>query len=412
MGYKRNIVLMISLVILLVVNSCIETFDAQTQTFEDTIVIDALLTTELKNHRIIVSRSFLFEEQAAQAEQNAEVTVVDDQGTTYTFEEDQPGVYRSSQAFAASVQRSYQLEITTSDGRSYRSETVQTPENIGIDELVAVRERNDLGEEGVSILLSNSAAAGDSKFFRYEYEETYKIIAPFWHPFEFVVIDKIACEDGDAFEVVTRPETEERQICYNSVKSLDIMQGSTAGLLENNLVRFPVRFLNRNNYIISHRYSILVTQYTQTPEAYSFYQNLNDFSSSESIFSERQPGFLAGNILSENSEEEKVLGYFEVAAVSTQRMYFNYADLFPGEPLPPYAIICSPVGKPPLIGAGYHCDGLVCDGNCESPLINQIEADLIVYFADNDNYENEIIDLGGISQTGPFFDQSGSLWGL
>ncbi len=398
--------LIVAFIVFFNAHSCVEPFDAETRSFEDSIVVDALLTSELKNHRVIISRTFLFEEEQARAEQRAEVSIVDDQGTRYAFEESSPGVYLSAEVFAASAGRSYQLEIDTEDGRSYLSETVQTPENVGIDELMAVRETNDFGEDGVSIVLSNSTPAGESNYFRYEYEETYKIIAPFWTPFEFVVVDKIACEDGDAFEVVTRPEQEERQICYNTVSSIDIVQASTADLTTNDLQRFPVRFLNRNNYIISHRYSLLVTQYTQTPEAFSYYQNLKDFSSSESIFSERQPGFLSGNVLSQNAADEKVLGYFEVASVTRERVYFNYADLFPGEQLPPYAIICSPVGKPALIPEGYHCDGLVCDGNCESPLINQIEAGLIVYFLDNDNYETEIIEFGGFSQTGPFLTKA------
>ena len=59
-----------------------------------------------------------------------------------------------------------------------------------------------------------------------------------------------------------------------------------------------VRFINRNNYIISHRYSILVRQFVQSNEAFTFYETLNDLSRNESLFSETQPGFLAGNVSS------------------------------------------------------------------------------------------------------------------
>ena len=106
---------------------------------------------------------------------------------------------------------------------------------------------------------------------------------------------------------------------------------------------------NRNNYIISHRYSILVKQYVQTSEAHQFYKSLKELSSSESLFSQTQPGFLVGNVFSESDSSEKVLGFFEVSSVSSKRVYFNYKDLFPGEILPPYYINCTYFFSPALI---------------------------------------------------------------
>lgn len=242
-----------------------------------------------------------------------------------------------------------------------------------------------MNKGGVSILLDNGSKGGESKYFRYEYEETYKIIAPRWTSIEFVIIDDEFCADGDGFEVgVTDKEREER-VCYNTVRSVDVIQATTLGLDQNTVTRFSVRFLNRNNYIISHRYSILVRQYSQTRDAFDFLQNLDDFSSSENVFSNVQPGFIEGNIESMDADEENVLGYFEVASVSTQRLYFNYEDLFPDEPLPPYAISCGVDISPPLTSPGAHCNGTKCDGDCSSPLIDAIRAGLIKYVDDNEN---------------------------
>jgi poly(hydroxyalkanoate) granule-associated protein len=97
-----------------------------------------------------------------------------------------------------------------------------------------------------------------------------------------------------------------------------------------------IRFTGQDNPIISHRYSILVRQYLQTPEANSFYRSLRDFSSSDNIFSQVQPGLLEGNISPVGDGDSFVLGYFEVSSVSESRLFFNYVDFFPGEPLPPY----------------------------------------------------------------------------
>ena len=74
------------------------------------------------------------------------------------------------------------------------------------------------------------------------------------------------------------------------------------------------------------------------------------------------------------------LGYFEVASVSQKRIFFNYEDLFPGEPLPPYPISCESFGNPRLFPNGYTCFAVGdCEGNCVSPLIDQINSEKVVY---------------------------------
>jgi len=66
--------------------------------------------------------------------------------------------------------------------------------------------------------------------------------------------------------------------------------------------------------------------------------------------SENQPGRIIGNVFLEENSKEKVLGYFEVSSVSTQRVYFNYEDLFPDEDLPPYIIGCNTFFAPAVEG--------------------------------------------------------------
>ncbi|KAG1648089.1 hypothetical protein GQR58_030102 [Nymphon striatum] len=273
--------------------------------------------------------------------------MTDDAGNTYAFSENEPGEYVSESVFSAQQNISYQLTVETSDQQTYSSESIRTPEVAQIENLYVEREMNDQGVRG-------------------------------------------ACDPDRWYEVGIKPRTEQKKVCFASKKSLEIMQASTNQLSSNELSRFQVRFIDRENYIMSHRYSILVKQFTQNLEAHSYFENLNKFSSSESVFTDIQPGFLAGNITSDINSDTKVLGYFEVTSVDEQRVYFNYEDLFPGESLPPYAIKCTNVGNPQLINRGYHCDGpFVCDGDCDSPLIEAILAEIIVFAAENENYPED-----------------------
>ena len=372
------------LVLFFVLQACVEEFTAETEDLEDLLVVDALLTDEMRHHEVRLTRVFAFEAEGPVTESGASVAMVDDQGTRFAFVEAEAGTYRSESAFSAQQGRSYALEVETSDGRDYRSDQVRMPAPVPIDALRAQRVTNDRGEEGVGIYLDNNATGVQPTFFRYEFDETYKIIAPRWDPFRLRVVRYEPCF-SNPFVVDIVAWEDERKTCFGTSSSNRLIQASSVDLQGSAIENYQLHFLSRDNYIISHRYSINVRQYAQTQEAYSFYERLGDFSSSDNLFSQVQPGFLEGNIVSRDDADEKVLGYFEVASVSEKRMYFNYDDLFPGEPLPPYAINCNFMGNPRLWPRGYHCADIgVCDGNCESPLIEAILNGQVTFAAENE----------------------------
>ena len=343
---NRNIYYIIWLLIIsLFTNSCVEPFDIKTEVFESAIVIEGTITNEFKHQKIKLTRTFRFEEAFPLAESNADVKIIDDSQNTYNFEESVlNGNYISVSKFSAEPNTTYQLQITTSDGRLYSSEPAQLTNNTEIDDVYAVRETSNLGVDHMAIFVDSFDPTGKSVYYRYEYEETYKIIAPFWSNKDVIITNP-----REEFDVVQR--TQQDRLCYNTVYSNTIIQTQTNGFTEDRVTRFPVRLISRENFIISYRYSILIKQYVQSLAAHTFYRILNDLSSSESLLSQNQPGFLEGNVFSIESSDEKVLGFFEVSSVSSKRIFFNYKDFFPNESLPPYTNNCILVSPPiSLIG--------------------------------------------------------------
>lgn len=329
-------------------NSCVETFDfeKEVETFESALVIEATLTNELKNQHILLSRTFQLDTVLPIPESHAFVKVIDNFQNEYVFQESGAGTYISTTAFEAVPNRDYKLKITTADGRSYSSKMLQLTQRTQIDKIDVIRGFNDDGVEGISILVNSYDPSGKSRYYRYEYEETYKIIAPRYSAFEIVF------EEGSFFDYTLGIREEQERVCYNTVKSNTIIQASTINLADDRLEGFTARFINRDNYIMSHRYSILVRQYVQSEAAYNFYSILKEISESESLLSQSQPGQVIGNVFSEDSQEELVLGYFEVSTVSEERIYFNYADYFPDEDLPPYIVGCDTFIAPDLATMG------------------------------------------------------------
>jgi hypothetical protein len=126
--------------------------------------------------------------------------------------------------------------------------------------------------------------------------------------------------------------------CYSSQNSSGIVQTSTVDLDANRIARYPVRFIDKRDPIIRDRYSILIRQYIQSLEAFNYYETLADLGNVESLLSQGQPGYVIGNMISETDLEEKVLGFFEASAVSSQRIFFGAEEF--GLDQPNYFVTC------------------------------------------------------------------------
>lgn len=388
--------------------SCIEEFEAEniTDVLAGSLVVDARISDRNMVHTIFLSRTFSLEDSEPLPEIGAQVSLFDELGSRIDFGEKSPGTYSTEGAITLEPGKGYRLEIETVYGVRYSSNETNVPTKVEINGLHAEKRISGFETQGIAILVDIDDGPTTSNHYRYEYEETYKIVAPYSNPFDWDEID-YDINDGDGWEVTIASRDEQVNICFGTNKSNDIILASTAGLDTNSLNDFQVRFLARDNYAISHRYSVLVKQYHHDINANSFFQLLKDFTSVENVFSNVQTGSLEGNISAVNSEVAQVFGYFELSSYSEKRLFFNYEDFYPNEPLPPYLMFCA-TGAPPLYPEGFHItpapdgDGFIIDGTQGSPLIDGILAGLYAYLADNEDYEDYIVREGGVGGAAPF----------
>lgn len=370
------------LILIFALTSCTEQYVFQNSDFESALVVEGTITNELKNQTVRVSQVYQLEETGPKFETGANVYITDDQGNEYQFEE-KDTVYASISQFKAEPGRKYQLKIRTKEGKNYTSDNQILTTETKIDNLTATVATVE-GQRGVQINVNSYDPANTSKYYRYEYAETYKIIAPKWSPDKAIVVSTPAIPPNPAEDfpgspageaIVIIPRNYESETCFSTKKSDKIILNTTSSLSEDR-VHYPVRFISNQNYIISHRYSIFVKQYVQNLAAYTFYKTLNDLSTSGNVLTPKQPGFIYGNIKSVENPSEKVIGFFEVSSVSSERIYFNYADLFPNEPLPPY------YEKNCEIQEFKNCEG---DLPCKGPSLRSlIRTNNIVYYSLNE----------------------------
>lgn len=319
--------------------SCVDPYQLQTSNYEEAIVIEASITNEVTKHEVKVSKTYRLEDDNGNASiTDAEVFVTDSDGVQYNFEFD-TNSYKSTSEFAALPEKQYTLTINTSNGKTYKSTPKKLTTVNQIESVVPIVKTNLDGERGVSITVNSFDPTNTSKYYRYEYEETSKVTAPKWRPaYAIVNPDNSGVVGHPYIELLNR--TAEARICYTPNKSNTIILTNTNNLIEDRVSEFEIKFLNQSDYTIAERYSILVKQYVESLESYTYYRILQELSQSGDVLSPNQPGFIAGNLFSVDNPNEKVVGYFNVSSVSEKRIFFNYTDLFPGEALPPYFDTC------------------------------------------------------------------------
>jgi len=363
---KKYFVLMALFVI--VIQSCVEEIDVNIDSSDQALVVETSITNEFKLQTVRLSKSFGFEESGSTPETKA-IVYIEEGIKQIKFIETQPGIYTSVNSFAAQPNTVYKLFIQRSNGKKYESRPEEIKGVTNIDSLYVEKTIDYLGNESVSIFVDSYDASGNSVYYRYEYEETYKIVAPFWTPVDLNV---------PSLNPKTIQKTYEQRECYGTNESIKIIQKETSNLTEDKVTKFEILLLSKQDPKIRTRYSLLVKQYVQTIDAFGYYQTLDKFSGSGNILSQNQPGYIEGNILStDNPDSDKVLGFFEVVSVSSARVFFNYYDLFLDSLEPPYFVECK-TGAPDLAST-----------------IDYIMQGKSKYYADNPDYPNPLNEVEG-----------------
>ncbi|WGH75726.1 DUF4249 domain-containing protein [Tenacibaculum tangerinum] len=317
--------LLAGLYLLVFITSCVEPFSPSTISYENLLVVDGKITNEQKKHQIKLSRTYRIDTTGYFPERNANLYITTNLNTKYQFSEIEEGIYESIESFSAKRNETYTLHIETKNGEVFTSNEETLTSESFINNLIADVEVNNTGDEVVTIKVSSASPNNDAQFYKFEYEETYKIVAPYYSNYYLEPYDYSL--SGGSYKVRKLIRPVNKRVCYKTQYSNGIILTETTGLDEDRIENFPVRSFQTNDFMISYRYSILIKQFIQSYDAHNYYEILKKFSNSDNVFSENQVGFLSGNIKSISDPDEKVIGYFEVNSVSEKRIFINREDI-------------------------------------------------------------------------------------
>ncbi|MBO0359219.1 DUF4249 domain-containing protein [Hymenobacter sp. BT186] len=244
-------------------------------------------------------------------EARATVAIEDAAGTRYALTEQTPGVYTSAN-LTLDVNRQYRLHLRTAAGREYASDLVTGKLTPPIDQLSWASERN-----GVQLYVDAHDDTGATRYYRWTYQETWEFKSPYTSEFEFV--------NG-----MMRPRVEDISRCWRTENSTTVLQSSTARLNQDVVSKFPLALLPDNSDKLRFKYSILVQQYAQTQEEFTYWERLKRNTESLGTLFDPLPTQLTGNVHSLQDASELVIGYVGASSMTERRLFIDVSELPPG----------------------------------------------------------------------------------
>ena len=300
----------------LLLGSCIDPYSPNVpEAAQSYLVVDGFLNSQ-GSTVIKLSRTLgLAASTTVPVEAKATVYIQDDAGTRYALVESPAGTY-TSPVQTLNPSRQYQLRITTAKNRTYASDLVPVKNTPPIDKL-----RWQPDGPGVQIYVSAHDASNNTRYYRWDYTETWQYTSAFQSNLEYVKTSN-----------TIRDRTDDIYHCWRSQPSTTVRQSTTAKLSQDVVADFPLLLLPFDERL-RIKYSILVQQYAQTQTEYDYWELLRKNTEAIGTINDPLPTQLTGNVHCLTDAAEVVLGYVGAHSMTQQRLFIDYYDLPKPRPL-------------------------------------------------------------------------------
>ena len=309
--------LIISGLFLILLKSCIDPYQLHLSEYESLLVVNGMITDENRPYTISLTRTFQNKDTFPERVTDAYVFVSTTDEDPVVFHEQKPGIYQSdSTSFRGRAGKTYTLHIGIGNNEYVSDPCLMVPVP-AIDTVSFVRDQHFSTDgttelDGISIFVIPSSETGKSKYLRWDYEETWKVEAPYPVGYKYLGHNS----------VISIPVR--NQICWKNESSSNILIYSFPDGNIPQVIKQPVTFISPTTTDrLTHQYSILVKQYSLSKDEYDFWYDLKQVSEERGDIFDKQPHFVSGNIHSAKDKSEKVLGYFQVSAVAEKRIYIT-----------------------------------------------------------------------------------------
>lgn len=259
---------------------------------------------------IKVARSVdLLDSRSSAPEKNATISVLGEDGIEIKGTTNDLGeCFLSTQSL--NLTKKYKLSIILADAKIYETPFLSSKATPEIDDL-----RFSATANGFNILLNTHDPNNATKYYTWDYKETWEVRVPFVSTHEF-----------RNSEVVLRDPNINIQLCWANSSSSNILLGSSARLSQDKITDAPMTFVAGNSIKIAYLYSILVKQYGLSKEAYEYLENLKKNTEQIGGIFDPQPSELKGNVTCISDPKEQVIGWISAGRMVQKRLFIKDSD--------------------------------------------------------------------------------------
>lgn len=248
-------------------------------------------------------------------ELNAIVSIEDDHQNRYPLIESGGGIYSSSGILNLNSTSQYRLHIFTADHREYLSDLVPFKQSPPIDTVSW-----KIKDEGVQISLNTRDVNNATRYYRWEYSETWE-----FHSRYSSSLEAIITRNPDYVSMV--PRLENVFTCWQTHNSTNILLGSSAKLTNDVINEMPINYVEPHDKKISVKYSIWVKQYALDIKGYNYLEAIRNNTENVGSIFDPQPNQTGGNIHCITDPAEKVIGYVNAGNSVEKRIFIKNSEL-------------------------------------------------------------------------------------
>lgn len=245
-------------------------------------------------------------------ETKARLQVEGEDNSVYTLDELGNGVYGVDNLPLNSTLK-YRLRIHTAGNKDYLSDYVPFKTTPAIDSINWTVDNN-----GVNIFANTHDPSNNTRYYQWQYVETWKYTSGEYSNGIF--------QKEKPF-VVDRNPVDQIYYCWKNNISTSIILGSSIKLSQDVISRQLLTHVSRDGSQLSIKYSILVTQYALSEDAYNYLTLMQKNTETLGSIFDAQPSFLKGNIHSLGNPAEQVIGFVSAGTVQQQRIFIDRAQL-------------------------------------------------------------------------------------
>jgi hypothetical protein len=291
----------IFVVVLAAALSCKESYDVPIAAARtNTLVVEGVINSSGATNIKLSRSAALADTSTIKAETSAMVSIESEGGAITVLHEITPGSYEDSTSTDPS--QKYRVHIRTTDGREYASDFVPVVIGPAIDSISWKMKNNN-----VAIYANTHDESNSTRYYRWKYKETWEFHSAFISNWEYVNEQMIYRLNNNIFT------------CYQNEESTTIIHASSAKLANDIISEAALTTVLNGSVKISVLYSILVTQYPLTKDAYEYWEQLKKNTEKLGTIFDPQPSANKTNIHCLTDPSEMVIGYISASNVVSKQ---------------------------------------------------------------------------------------------